>query len=305
METAVKVSNLVKRYADLIAVNDISFSVGSGEIFGLLGPNGAGKTTTVEMIEGLRRPDGGAIEVCGIDALQNRDQIKEIIGVQLQSTTLYDKIKVREAIDLFGGYYRKSLPVEQLLELVSITDKQDSYVAKLSGGQKQRVALALALVNDPQVVFLDEPSTGLDPQARRNVWDMVEGLKKQGKTVILTTHYMEEAEHLCDRVGIVDHGKIIALDSPRNLIETSDLESAVEVTCKDENVLEIMQKLDGVTKVMQEGIRYLLHSKETSTVMRALTDLSENKTLRVESMSVRQGTLEDVFLLLTGRTLRD
>ena len=305
METAVKVSNLVKRYADLIAVNDISFSVGSGEIFGLLGPNGAGKTTTVEMIEGLRRPDGGAIEVCGIDALQNRDQIKEIIGVQLQSTTLYDKIKVREAIDLFGGYYRKSLPVEQLLELVSITDKQDSYVAKLSGGQKQRVALALALVNDPQVVFLDDPSTGLDPQARRNVWDMVEGLKKQGKTVILTTHYMEEAEHLCDRVGIVDHGKIIALDSPRNLIETSDLESAVEVTCKDENVLEIMQKLDGVTKVMQEGIRYLLHSKETSTVMRALTDLSENKTLRVESMSVRQGTLEDVFLLLTGRTLRD
>jgi ABC-2 type transport system ATP-binding protein len=305
MEMAVQVSNLIKKYGDLIAVNDISFSVERGEIFGLLGPNGAGKTTTVEMIEGLRRPDGGAIEVCGIDALKHRDQIKEIIGVQLQSTTLYDKIKVREAIDLFGGYYRKSLPTEQLLELVSITDKQNSYVAKLSGGQKQRVALALALVNDPQVVFLDEPSTGLDPQARRNVWDMVGDLKKQGKTVILTTHYMEEAEHLCDRVGIVDHGKVIALDSPRNLIETSDLKSAVEVTCKDENALEIMQKLDGVTKVVQEGTRYLLHSKETSPVMRALTDLSENKTLRVESMSVRQGTLEDVFLLLTGRTLRD
>jgi ABC-2 type transport system ATP-binding protein len=305
MDVAVKVTNVTKRYGDLVAVNDVEFTVETGEIFGLLGPNGAGKTTTVEMIEGLRRPDSGSIEVCGIDAQKDRDQIKEIIGVQLQSTTLYDKIRVREAIETFGGYYKKSLSADQLMETISITDKQNSYVATLSGGQRQRVALALALVNDPRVVFLDEPTTGLDPQARRNVWDIVEGLRQEGKTVILTTHYMEEAEQLCNRVGIMDHGQIIALDSPRNLIETSDLESAVEVTCKDENALEHMQRIDGVNKVVREGTRYLLHTKESSSVMRALTDLSDKKVLSVESMSVRQGTLEDVFLLLTGRTLRD
>ncbi|MHA1940081.1 MAG: ABC transporter ATP-binding protein, partial [Candidatus Thorarchaeota archaeon] len=295
------VHNLIKRYGDLVAVNDVSFSIEKGEIFGLLGPNGAGKTTTVEMIEGLRRPDSGSIEVCGIDALKDRNRIKELIGVALQSTTLYDKVTVKELVDLFGGYYHKSLPTTQILEQVAINDRQDSYVSKLSGGQKQRVALALALVNDPDVIFLDEPTTGLDPQARRNVWGIIESLGEQEKTIFLTTHYMEEAEQLCDRVGIIDHGKIIALDTPRNLISNANLESAVEVTCRNENADTIFSNIVGVTKVTREGNRYILQTKESSSILRELTLLADEKKLQLEGMSVRQGTLEDVFLLVTGR----
>ncbi len=305
MSATVVVENLVKRYADLIAVNDVSFSIEKGEIFGLLGPNGAGKTTTVEMIEGLRKPDSGSIEVCGIDALKERDKIEELIGVQLQSTTLYDKVKVKEIVDLYGGYYKKSLPSNQILEQVAIIDRQDSYISILSGGQKQRVALALALVNDPEVIFLDEPTTGLDPQARRNVWGIIESLKEQGKTIFLTTHYMEEAEQLCHRVGIIDHGKIIALNTPRNLISDADLESTVEVTCRNEDVEAIFTNIVGVNKVTREDNQYILHTKESSSILGELTRLADEKKLQLEGMSVRRGTLEDVFLLLTGRKLRD
>jgi ABC-2 type transport system ATP-binding protein len=305
MDTVVKVENLVKRYGDLVAVNDVSFSVGKGQIFGLLGPNGAGKTTTVEIIEGLRKPNSGSIEVCGIDAIKESDKIKELIGVQLQSTTLYDKIKVKEVIDHFAGYFQKSLPANQIMDRVSIADKQSSYVDTLSGGQKQRVALALALINDPEVAFLDEPTTGLDPQSRRNVWGIIENLKEQSKTVILTTHYMEEAEQLCDTVGIIDNGKIIAKDSPRHLIAEADLESAVEVSSKDKNAEDIFKGIDGVNKVTHEDDRFILHTKQSSSVIRELSKLSEDKKLDLEGMSVRQGTLEDVFLLLTGRKLRD
>ena len=305
MDTGVEVRNLVKRYGDLVAVNDVSFSVDKGEIFGFLGPNGAGKTTTIEMIEGLRKPNSGSIKVCGIDAVKEPAKIKEIIGVQLQSTTLYDNVKVREVIDHFAGYYQKSLPTDQIMEKVSITEKRNSYVDTLSGGQKQRVALALALINDPEVAFLDEPTTGLDPQSRRNVWSIIESLKDGGKTVILTTHYMEEAEELCDRVGIIDHGKIIALDSPRNLIEKADLESAVEVSSKDQNAEDIFKGMKGVNKVTREDNRFILQTKQSSSVIRELSKLSEDSKLNLEGMSVRQGTLEDVFLLLTGRKLRD
>ncbi len=305
MSATVVVENLVKRYADLIAVNDVSFSIEKGEIFGLLGPNGAGKTTTVEMIEGLRKPDSGSIKVCGVDALRERDRIKELIGVQLQSTTLYDKVKVKEIVDLYGGYYKKSLPSNQILEQVAIIDRQDSYISILSGGQKQRVALALALVNDPEVIFLDEPTTGLDPQARRNVWGIIESLKEQGKTIFLTTHYMEEAEQLCHRVGIIDHGKIIALNTPRNLISDADLESTVEVTCRNEDVEAIFTNIVGVNKVTREDNQYILHTKESSSILGELTRLADEKKLQLEGMSVRRGTLEDVFLLLTGRKLRD
>ncbi len=305
MDTVVEVRNLVKRYGDLAAVNDVSFSVDKGEIFGFLGPNGAGKTTTIEMIEGLRKPNSGSIKVCGIDAVKEPAKIKEIIGVQLQSTTLYDNVKVREVIDHFAGYYQKSLPTDQIMEKVSITEKRNSYVDTLSGGQKQRVALALALINDPEVAFLDEPTTGLDPQSRRNVWSIIESLKDGGKTVILTTHYMEEAEELCDRVGIIDHGKIIALDSPRNLIEKADLESAVEVSSKDKNAEDIFKGMKGVNKVTREDNRFILQTKQSSSVIRELSKLSEDSKLNLEGMSVRKGTLEDVFLLLTGRKLRD
>lgn len=306
MSLMVIVKNLTKRYGQLIAVNDVSFSIEKGEIFGLLGPNGAGKTTTVEMIEGLRKPDSGSIEVCGIDALKEPGIIKEIMGVQLQSTTLYDKIRVKEVIDLFGSYYRKSIPTEDILNEVSLVDKEDSFVETLSGGLKQRLAMALALVNDPEILFLDEPTTGLDPQARRNVWEVVENLKRRGKTIILTTHYMEEAEQLCQRVGIIDQGKIIAIDTPLNLIANSGLESAVEFSCVPEEQDKMLQKLAGIGKISkQDNNRFVIHTKESSQILQQLARISSESNLNLKNITVREATLEDVFLSLTGKRLRD
>jgi len=305
MNAVVEVKNLTKRYDNLRAVDNVSFDIGKGEIFGLLGPNGAGKTTTVEMIEGLRKPDSGLIEVGGIDISDGIDRVKEIIGVQLQTTTIYDKIRVGEAIDLFGSYYRRSLPTEEILGEVSLNDKKNSFVEALSGGQKQRLAMALALVNDPEVLFLDEPTTGLDPQARRNVWDIIERLRGRGKTIILTTHYMEEAERLCDRVGVMDYGRIIALDTPGNLIAQQNLESAVEFTTSNGVDKEFFHKLPKVSKVTQNGDRFILHTREASSVLAQLTQLSGENGLNLESISVRKATLEDVFLELTGRQLRE
>jgi ABC-2 type transport system ATP-binding protein len=306
MDIVVKVDNLTKRYGDLIAVNDISFGIEKGEIFGLLGPNGAGKTTTVEMMEGLRKPDSGSIEICGIDALNKPEKIKEIIGAQLQSTTIYDQIRVKEVIDLFGKYYKKSLTSAELLEEVSLTDKENAFYRTLSGGQKQRVAMALAIVNDPEVLFLDEPTTGLDPQARRNVWSIVTNLRKRGKTIILTTHYMEEAEQLCQRVGIIDHGKIIAIDTTGNLIANAGLESAIEFSSSKEDAEKIIQGLTGMGKITEQGSdRYILNTKESSKALTELTRFTDKNSINLENISVRKATLEDVFLLLTGRKLRE
>jgi len=306
METVLKVSGLTKRYGNLIAVDRISFSIEKGEIFGLLGPNGAGKTTTIEMIEGLRKPDGGSIAICGIDALKEPCRIKEIIGVQLQSTTLYDKIKVKEAIDLFGGYYKKSILSSDILNEASLVDKKDSSIGTLSGGLKQRLAMALALVNDPEVLFLDEPTTGLDPQARRNVWDIVEKLNGRGKTIILTTHYMEEAEQLCGRVGIIDRGRIISMDSPENLITNSGLESTVEFHCAPEEADKTLQKLSVVGKITrQDNSRFVLYTKEASQVLHEITRISGENGINLKNITVREATLEDVFLALTGKKLRE
>lgn len=305
MDTVVEVRNLTKRYDNLVAVNDVSFNIEKGEIFGLLGPNGAGKTTTVEMIEGLRKPDGGAIQVCGIEVSKRLDSVKEIIGVQLQSTTIYDKLRVGEAIDIFGGYYKRSLPTTEILDKVSLSDKRGSFVEALSGGQKQRLAFALAMVNDPEILFLDEPTTGLDPQARRNVWDIIERLKERGKTIVLTTHYMEEAERLCDRVGIMDLGRIIALDTPKDLIAKQNLESAVELVTHDGSAGEILQKLPQVNKITYEGNTFIVHTREASSVLIELVRMSEGNGLNLENISVRKATLEDVFLELTGRKLRE
>jgi ABC-2 type transport system ATP-binding protein len=305
MGVAVEVKGLTKRYGDLVAVNKVSFTVGEGEIFGLLGPNGAGKTTTLEMIEGLRKPDGGSMKVSNIDVAKNSDKIKEIIGVQLQSTSIYDMIKVSEAIDLFGGYYRKSLPTAEILQEVSLNEKKDSFVQSLSGGQKQRLALALALVNDPRVIFLDEPTTALDPQARRNIWEIIEGLSKKGKTIILNTHYMEEAEQLCQRVGIMDHGQIIALDSPANLIAKQSMDSAVEFTSLGEAGKEFFEKLSKVDRVTQNGQTFILHTRQASAVLIEIVQLHEQNKLQLGNITVRSATLEDVFLELTGRKLRE
>ena len=306
MSIVVKVDNLTKRYGDLVAVNGISFSIGKGEIFGLLGPNGAGKTTTVEMMEGLRKPDDGSIEICGIDALKKPGNIKELIGAQLQSTTIYDQIRVKEVIDLFGNYYKKSIPSSKLLEEVSLTDKKNAFYRTLSGGQKQRVAMALAIVNDPEVLFLDEPTTGLDPQARRNVWSIVINLRKRGKTIILTTHYMEEAEQLCQRVGIIDHGEIIALDTPSNLIANTGLKSTIEFSVSQEDSEKILQGLKGIGKVTQQSDnKFILNTKESSKALKELTRFSDKNNINMDNISVRKATLEDVFLSLTGRGLRE
>ena len=305
MNAVVEVKGLTKRYGDVMAANKVSFDIEKGEIFGLLGPNGAGKTTTVELIEGLRKPDSGFIKVCGIDTSDRIDKVKELIGVQLQTTTLYDKIRIGEAIDLFGGYYQKSLPTAQILDGVSLSDKRDSFVEALSGGQRQRLALALALVNDPEILFLDEPTTGLDPQARRNVWDIVERLRERGKTIILTTHYMEEAERLCDRIGIMNQGKIIALDAPRDLIANQNLESAIELITSNGVGTEFFHKLPNVSNITQDGDRFILHTKEASRILTELIRLSEGNGLNLEAISVRRATLEDVFLELTGKKLRE
>ncbi len=305
MSIAIDVKNLTKRYGELVAVNGVNFSIEEGEIFGLLGPNGAGKTTTLEMVEGLRKPDGGSIQVCGIDVTKKPGDIKEIIGVQLQSTSIYDRSKVGEIIGLFGSYYHKSLSTAEVLHQVSLDEKKDSFVQSMSGGQKQRLALALALVNDPKVIFLDEPTTGLDPQARRNIWEIIEGLSKKEKTVIMNTHYMEEAERLCERVGIMDHGQIIAMDSPINLISKQNMDSAVELTCSNGLGKEFFEKLPRVDKVSQNGRTFILHTKEASSLLTEIVKLQEQNKLRLDNITTRSATLEDVFLELTGRALRE
>ena len=215
----VTVKDLTKRYGDVTTVDGISFTVKEGEIFGILGPNGAGKTTTLEMIEALRPIDGGSVTLDGIDVASEPQKIKERVGIQLQSTAFFDRLTLREQLTMFGGLYGETADAAELLDEVQLTEKASSYVEKLSGGQKQRFSIAAALVNKPRVLFLDEPTTGLDPQARRNLWDLITQIRKKGITIIMTTHYMEEAELLCDRVAIMDHGKIIAIDSPKGLVK--------------------------------------------------------------------------------------
>ena len=305
MTAIIEARDLMKRYGDMIAVDGVSFDIEKGEIFGLLGPNGAGKTTTVEMVEGLRKPDSGTVRVCGLGASQNANRIKELIGVQLQSTALFDRIRVGEAIDLFGGYYRGALSTSEILERVSLTDRKHSFADTLSGGQKQRLAIALAMVNDPEVLFLDEPTTGLDPQSRRNVWDIVEKLREQGKTIVLTTHYMEEAEKLCDRVGIIDRGKVIALDMPQALIARQDLESAIELVTNNGSAEKVFRKFQTTNKITQEGNTCVIHTRESSPILIELVRMSENNGINLESISVRKATLEDVFIELTGKKLRE
>jgi ABC-2 type transport system ATP-binding protein len=305
METAVEVKGLFKKYGDLVAVNNVSFAIQEGEIFGLLGPNGAGKTTTLEIIEGLRKPDGGSIQLCGIDVLKRAGDVKELIGVQLQSTSIYGKIKVGEVIELFGGYYCKCRSVDEILEEVSLNEKRNSSVDSLSGGQKQRLALGLALVNEPRVLFLDEPTTGLDPQARRNIWGIIEDLKRKGKTIVMNTHYMEEAQQLCERVGIMNRGQIIALDTPANLISKQNMDSAVEIFSPDGTGKEFFERIQNVDKVTQNGDKLVLHTRDPLSLLTDIVRLREQDRLSLKTISVREATLEDVFLELTGRTLRE
>ncbi|MFQ5708451.1 MAG: ABC transporter ATP-binding protein [bacterium] len=301
----VELRNVSKFYGKLKAVDGLSFSAYQGEIFGLLGPNGAGKTTTLEMIEGLRQPDQGEIFIDGHNVRTDLRKVKEVIGVQLQSTSIYNKIKVGEALDLFGGYYKKRRPTEELLKLVSLEDKKNSYHMHLSGGQQQRMALALALVNDPRVVFLDEPTTGLDPHARRNLWDIITEMKSDNRTVILTTHYMEEAERLCDRIAIMDHGRKIAEGPPAELISMLQVESCLEFNANGFAKFDALERLPAVTKVMSKGETLQLFSKNPYQSLESLMEHSKSMNITIKDLHIRKPTLEDLFLELTGRSLRE
>ena len=301
----IEVENLVKSYGSIKAVAGISFQVNRGEIFGMLGPNGAGKTTTVEIIEGLRSPDDGKVTVLGMNALQDVNAIKERIGVQLQAPALFPILNVKEIINVFSSLYKKSIPSEEVLRMVSLDESQKVLVKNLSGGQQQRLSVALAFVNDPDIVFLDEPTTGLDPQARRAMWDVIAGFRKKRKTIFLTTHYMEEAERLCDRVAIMDHGKIIALNSPEHMIEEHFEDSAIQFKMAVLPEEQILASLTGVTHLLTDGDEVTLYSNNIPTTISSLLALSLTMNTQISNLFVRQSSLEDVFLKLTGKRIRD
>jgi ABC-2 type transport system ATP-binding protein len=302
---AIEVSNLRKVYSGVPAVDGISFQIAEGEIFGLLGPNGAGKTTTVECIEGLREPDGGEICVLGQNMHNNGHDIKEQIGIQLQATGLYPLLSVHELLTLFASFYKQAADPDDLIKLVSLEEKSKTYSKSLSGGQRQRLSLALALVNDPKLIFLDEPTTGLDPQSRRQIWNIVKELQKQGKTVMLTTHYMEEAQTLCDRVAVMDAGKIIALDTPQNLISKNFETTAIEFEDRNSAPMDLLEGLPGVKSASRDGGLVTLYSLDTSRTVEGLLAAERSGQLHFDDLRVRSATLEDVFLKLTGRRIRD
>jgi len=305
MSVCIEVKNLTKQYGSLTAVEDISFSVETGETFGVLGPNGAGKTTTLEMIEGLKRPTSGSILVEGIDVQKNPAGVKSIIGVQLQASSFFENLNLIELIDTFAACYNRKVDSHQLLADVQLTEKADSKAKELSGGQKQRLSIAVGLVNDPKVLFLDEPTTGLDPQARRNLWDLVKLIKSRGKTVVLTTHYMDEAEVLCDRIAIMDNARLIALDTTANLLANSNIGARVEFTSPTQMSHEKIRALTGVTALEVEEGTYCAVTTDAQATLDALFSLAHGGAMQIDSLNVRRPTLEDVFLKLTGHQLRE
>jgi len=300
---ALQVRHLVKRYGSLVAVAGVSFDVARGEVFGILGPNGAGKTTTLEMIEGLRRPDEGTAIVDGVDVRADPRGVRARIGVQLQEAGFFERLTVEETLRLFGAFHRRTAPVDGIIERLQLGEKRRARAATLSGGQRQRLSIALALVNDPRIMFLDEPTTGLDPQARRNLWEVIAGFRGEGRTVVLTTHYMEEAERLCDRVAIMDHGRLAALDMPRALIREHTPGTTVAVTITSGEAA--LDGLPGVRHVQQANGEALLSSTDPIQTVHALMDLNRRGALHFHQLRVEEATLEDVFLHLTGRRLRE
>ena len=306
---AVRCAGLVKRFGDLTAVDGLDLVVEAGGCFGLLGPNGAGKTTTVEILEGLTPSDAGAVEVLGerwTGGGSDR-RLRERLGIQLQETKLPDKLTVEETIRLFASFYREAQDVEAVLALVELGEKRRAWYTKLSGGQKQRLAVACALVNRPELLFLDEPTTGLDPQSRRQLWEVIETFRARGNTVLLTTHYMEEAERLCDRVAILDHGKVIALGSPRELIAGLGAEHVVEFTLAEPGSgLEAdLGVLRGVQALRQQDGMYSLTVTELHQALPAVMSLLERRGRHLASLTTHHASLEDVFVSLTGRHIRD
>ena len=306
---ALRVSGLRKTYGDVTAVDGLDLTVGAGECFGLLGPNGAGKTTTIEICEGLTEPDAGVVEVLGQRWDHGEHDLRERLGIQLQETQLSEKLTVNETVRLFRSFYKRGRSVDDVIEVVQLGEKRDARVGKLSGGQKQRLALACAIVGDPDLLFLDEPTTGLDPQSRRQLWDLIVELRASGRSIVLTTHYMDEAERLCDRVAIVDHGKVIALGSPRELIASLGAEHVVEFTTPDSPSsalsLEALRALDGVTSAREHDGRWTLEVSELARAVPALLAELRSRHLALGELATHSATLEDVFVSLTGRQLRD
>ncbi len=301
----IEVENLTKRYGTVQALRGVTFSVCEGEVFGLLGPNGAGKTTTVEILEGMRPADGGKVSVCGLDPHASGDALKQVIGAVLQSTALPDKIRVSEALHMFASFYDKRRDPAQLLQRFGLQEKRHAFYSQLSGGQKQRLALALSLVNDPRVVFLDEPTAGLDPQVRREIYAIIEELKTSRKTIFLTTHYIEEAERLCDRVAIVDHGQVIALGTPRELKQHSAGKTRIEIRLARPESSSDLQQLDAVAAChCQDGL-YVVHSTAVPRTIVSLVKYLEARGNELASLEIAAPSLEDVLVELTGRRLRD
>jgi len=312
IETTVECTNLRKTYDGKVeAVRGLSLRIEAGECFGLLGPNGAGKTTTIEILEGLLAPTSGEVRIFGHTWNDNPRQLREWIGISLQETRLSEKLNVRETIELFASFYSEPRPAADILEELQLTEKSDAWVSKLSGGQKQRLAVATALVGNPRILFLDEPTTGLDPQSRRQLWDIIRTFQKKGGTVLLTTHYMDEAERLCDRLAIVDHGVIIAEGTPSDLIDRLGGHHVVEFQVNDgannndNDNLERWRSLPSVESVRREDSTVCLSVREPHLTIPALLDAVTSHGHQLEHLSTRQASLEDVFVLLTGRHLRE
>ena len=319
MEPVVQVENLVKRFGSFTAVDGVTFSVERGEVFGILGPNGAGKTTTLEIIESLQKPTEGRVSVLGLDVQSDAAKVKTRIGVQLQASAYYDYLNLKEILALLGSFYPSKVSPESLLDQVGLSDKSASRMSELSGGQRQRFGVAASLVNNPELVVLDEPTTGLDPQARRNLWGLIREVNGRGVTVVLTTHYMEEAETLCSRLAIMDHGRILALDTPRNLINQLKASYAVKLTLDKPMTVAQLESLNGGVELVQSEEQseeatdeaaksentYLLRLANSPTALRAMLDEIDKAGLGLENLQITPVTLEDVFLELTGSELRD
>src|SRR5271154_4155456 len=303
-QKVIQVSGIRKTYGKTVAVSEVSFEVSEGEIFGLIGPNGAGKTTTMECVEGVRRPDRGTISILGLDPFRDVYQLQNRIGVQLQQAQLQKRIKVWEAVDLWASLYSKSVDPNRLLEQLGLAEKRNAWFMTLSGGQKQRLFIALALINDPEVVFLDELTTGLDPQARRAIWDLVRGIRDRGKTVLITTHLMEEAERLCDRVAIIEHGKIIDIGSPGELVGRHCPTRTVVLATGNDLAEEHFRAIPRVESVTRKESQFTIQGRGDDFVTEVILCLSENR-IRVTDFRTVLPTLEDVFLKLTGHSIRE
>jgi ABC-2 type transport system ATP-binding protein len=307
MNTIIQVDGLRKIYGDTVAVDGVSFEVQEGEIFGMVGPNGAGKTTTIECLEGLRKPSEGTLRVLGVDPAQESQLIRERVGMQLQHSNLPDRMKVWEALDLYSSFYPKPVDWKTLLPQLGLEEKRNTLFSKLSGGQKQRLFIALALLPDPQLVFLDELTTGLDPQARHAIWDLIRDVRGRGKTIYLTTHFMEEAEHLCDRVAVLDHGRIVALDTPANLIRNLGAEERIVFSVDRPLPTGFEKAISGEVRVEVQKERVIVHGKNHRKVplVSEVVSLLSSQGVRFHDLRTEQPNLEDVFLSLTGHEMRE